>query len=86
MVLVHPPFNEGFYASMAEPNLRARYESLIADIRNHVASEMDFIYWETAADCGLDDSIFLDFGHFSKEGAERFTAKLHEAVAGIRRG
>lgn len=37
--------------------------------------------WPTAADCGLDDSIFIDYGHYTREGAARFTDVLYDRVA-----
>ncbi len=82
VVLVHPPFRAGYFAPLKDDAIRDEYQALIGQIRTLAARDMEFIYWEKSADCGLDDSVFVDFGHFSKEGAARFTRKLHEAVVG----
>jgi len=31
------------------------------------------LFWQTPADAGLDDSIFVDYGHFTLNGARVFS-------------
>jgi hypothetical protein len=38
------------------------------------------IIWETSQDCGLDDSIFVDYGHFNIRGAYIFTQRLFDEM------
>lgn len=37
---------------------------------------VDVIEWDTAADAGLDESIFIDYGHCSMEGSRLLTSRL----------
>ena len=58
--------------------------SLRAFIQSLENSKFSSIIYETLADCGLDSSVFVDYGHFKLNSAMKFTKilynKLHTAA------
>ena len=81
VLLVQPPVREAYLEPLrgSKPGALA-YRQLLGEFRALEGEGVRFILWETAADCDLDESIFIDYGHFTAEGARRFTARLWEAA------
>jgi hypothetical protein len=50
------------------PGYLATYRKCLQFIHGLENEKVRSIIWETPKDCGLNDSIFIDYGHFSKEG------------------
>jgi hypothetical protein len=79
-VFFHPPVRaEYFDYAASDPRIQKEFEKFRSLARD-LARDHRVIYWETLADCGLDTSAVVDYGHFSREGALQFTRRLHAAV------
>lgn len=62
-----------------DPRYRSEFEKYKTFIKSF-SNKHQVIYWETPPDAGLDNSIFVDYGHFSKEGAVLFTRHLSAEI------
>ncbi len=74
--IIHPPVRSEYYNYL---DTDRRYRAEFEKYKNFIKSFSDnhqVIYWEKPVDCGLDNSIFVDYGHFSKEGSILFTRRL----------
>lgn len=80
VILVHPPVRSDYYDYFdIYPMQREEFEKYKSFIKSF-SDKHQVIYWETPVDCGLDDSIFVDYGHLSKEGAILFTKRLSTEI------
>jgi poly-D-alanine transfer protein DltD len=81
VLLVHPPVKSEYYDYLdTDHRYRAeflKYESALEKLPS------DLAYWETPFDCGLDDAIFLDYGHLSRGGSADFARRLYAEMKGI---
>jgi len=86
VVLLQPPVRKEYIdeiyqnAKYLDPYIQ--YIQFIHGLENDKVSS---IIWQTPEDCGLNESIFIDYGHFNAQGAHIFTQRLlHELkVSGI---
>ena len=80
LVFVHPPYRSGYPNALdGDPDGQAAYRQWKRDLRSF-SGAAETLFWESAAECGLDDSVFLDFGHFTREGQRRFTRRLYAEI------
>ena len=74
--LIHPPVKSEYYYYL---DTDSRYRSEFEKYKNFIkrfSNKHHVIYWETSPDAGLDNSIFVDYGHLSREGSILFTRRL----------
>ncbi len=80
VAVLHPPVRKEYYdhvASNAPLSTEfGKYRSVMRDL----AEECQTICWETVEDCGLDDSVLVDYGHFSRDGAIAFTKRVSDEM------
>ncbi len=82
VVVFHPPVRAPYFDYVASsPRIQSEFGEFRSFVRD-LAREYRVVYWETLDDSGLDNTAVVDYGHFSREGALRFTQRLHEAVNG----
>ena len=80
VVIFHPPVRAEYFDYLAShPEIQGEFDKFRGFVRE-LAGEHRVVYWETLADCGLDDSAVVDYGHFSRDGALRFTRRLYAAT------
>jgi hypothetical protein len=74
--VVHPPVRSSYYSYVQDDESRragfAKYRKFV----DGLSQQYKVVYWDTPDQCGLDESIFLDYGHMSIDGAAAFTEKL----------
>ena len=76
VVLVHPPVKASYYDYvLKDDRRRSEFEAHRRFIRG-LAERYPVFFWETVRDCNLDDQIFIDYGHFSFDGALTFSRHL----------
>jgi hypothetical protein len=74
MLVIHLPSRPEYTAMLQDdPRTAAQYAEYLKAVRG---LSVPTVVWETTADAGLDDSIFLDYGHVSIEDSKRFSAAL----------
>lgn len=80
--VVHPPVRAAYYDYLD------RTEGAPAEFRRYkeffesLSEKCGVLYWDTPADCGFDESIFLDYGHMTREGAAAFTSLVYSEIEG----
>lgn len=80
VILVHPPVKNEYYKYVESDKKRyTQYRRLLAYM-DELGRRYSFLYYRTPEDCGLDDSVFIDYGHFTKEGGLAFTDVVYEAT------
>lgn len=80
VVIFHPPVRAAYFDYVAsDPQRQAEFEKFRSFVRD-LAREYRVASWETLEDCGLNDSVVVDYGHFSREGALQFTQQLYAWV------
>ena len=78
IVLLQPPVRKKYMDVIYNnPDYHATYKQVLAFIHSLENDKVDSIIWETPSDCGLDDSVFIDYGHFNLHGAQKFTEILY---------
>jgi hypothetical protein len=81
IVLLQPPVRKEYMDVIYNnPGYLATYKQVLAFIHSMENDKVDSIIWETPTDCGLDDSIFIDYGHFNLNGAKKFTEILYSKM------
>ncbi len=81
IVLLQPPVHKEYMDVIYNnPNYLSGYKQILAFIRSFENDKVSSILWETPADCGLDDSVFIDYGHFNMDGAREFTKILYNKL------
>ncbi|MGP8154091.1 MAG: hypothetical protein ACLQBQ_08115 [Smithella sp.] len=58
------------------PKYAETYTQYLRFIHSLENENVHAIIWETPKDCGLNDSVFIDYGHFNILGAYNFTQRL----------
>jgi hypothetical protein len=82
IVLVQLPVRDAYLdVAMSTPEGKRLYEAVHDVVRSHVGGSVSAVMCERVRDCGLDEDIFVDYGHMSREGARAFTGKLYHEVA-----
>lgn len=80
VILVHPPVKSDYYKYVERDKKRhTQFRRLIAYM-DELAQRYPFLYYRIPEDCGLDNSVFIDYGHFTKEGGIAFTDVVYEAT------
>jgi len=83
IILVQPPVRQEFMDIIyMNPKMLMVYKKTISFIHGLEDENVRSLIWETTKNCGLDDSVFLDYGHFNKNGADIFTQKLFNTIKG----
>ncbi len=76
VVLVHPPVKATYYDYVLnDERRRTEFENHRRFIQG-LQHKYPVFFWETPEDCQLDDQVFIDYGHFSFEGALAFSRHL----------
>ena len=82
---------------LLQPPLRNEYIEVINNIPELFNAEMIYlnyihslekdsvhsIVWERPEDCGLNDSVLIDYGHFNNDGAYLFTQRLFNEIRSL---
>ena len=81
VVLVTLP-TRGLYQDMilSDPARREFVASVDATIASHVDEDVAWVLCARAAACGLDEGIFVDYGHLTLDGARALTSRLFDRV------
>ncbi len=80
VVLVSPPARKEYFEIAAtDPVVRDGYQAYDA-FRAELAKEFPSFYWDKAAACGFDESIFVDYGHYTIDGGILFSNYLAETL------
>ncbi|MFZ5569866.1 MAG: hypothetical protein ACOZF0_05655 [Thermodesulfobacteriota bacterium] len=78
VLLVQPPMHRVYMAAIyQQPDYLAEYRKMLSYIHAMESAQIRSIIWETPEDCGLDETVFIDYGHFNLVGARLFTEKLY---------
>ena len=81
IVLLQPPVRKEYMDVIYDnPGYLSTYKQVLAFIHSLENDKVSSIIWETPADCGLDDSVFIDYGHFNLNGANKFTGILYNKL------
>jgi hypothetical protein len=81
IVLVElPARREYLHAIQEDPAKVAFYRDVQGVVRAHASGLVSSVIWEGAADCGLTEDVFVDYGHFSREGAHAFTDRFFDEL------
>ncbi len=77
VLLVQPPMHRDYMKAIYHnPASKAGYQRFLAYIHAMENDQIHSIVWETPEDCGLDETVFMDYGHFNLVGGRLFTEKL----------
>ncbi len=81
IVLLQPPVRKEYMDVIYNnPKYLETYKEVLQFIHSLENEKVHSIIWETPKDCGLDDSIFIDYGHFNIKGAYTFTHRLYHEL------
>ena len=81
IVLLQPPVRKEYMDVIYNnPDYHTTYKQVLAFIHSLENDKVSSIIWETPSDCGLDDSVFIDYGHFNLNGANKFTGILYNKL------
>ena len=81
IVLLQPPVRKKYMDVIYDnPDYHATYKKVLEFIHSLENEKVSSIIWETPADCGLDNSVFIDYGHFNLNGANKFTGILYNKL------
>jgi tetratricopeptide (TPR) repeat protein len=77
IVLLQPPVRAEYIDAIYDnPKYLDTYMQVLKFIHSLENENVHSIIWETPKDCGLDDAVFIDYGHFNAKGAYIFTQRL----------
>lgn len=77
LVLLQLPARRAYIGAIkSDPDRSALYERIRDVVRASTSEHVEFIDWEISDDCGLGEDVFVDYGHFTREGAVAFTNRL----------
>jgi len=77
LVLFMPPARKEYLEAISQdPVMAAGLAEFRKFVQGLAKGGVRLVFWETAGDCGLDESIFLDYGHLSRDGGQRLTEAL----------
>ena len=81
IVFVLPPARKEYVDEIYKnPKYLATYKEILAFIHGLENEKVHSIIWERAEDCQLDDTVFVDYGHFNLQGARVFTNVLFKKI------
>ncbi len=76
IVIVHPPIRREFYNYVSQsPECLLEYNKH-KEFLKYLAKNYLCIIWNTPEEMALTSSIFVDYGHFSRDGCVTFSKKL----------
>lgn len=76
IVIVHPPVRKEYYNYVLQsPKLLLEYHKHEQYLK-YLTKNYHCIIWKIPEDMGLTSSVFVDYGHFNKEGCVMFSKKL----------
>jgi len=82
IVLLELPARQEYVRSIEnDPTKLAFYRDVQELVEARASGPVRTMMWEVAADCGLTEDVFVDYGHFSREGARAFTDRLFDELA-----
>lgn len=83
VVIVNVPARAG-YLELARSSETGRtfLEQTRALVRAQEGDRVRLLLWEDAAELGLEDQYYVDYGHLNGRGARLFTERLFEAIEG----
>lgn len=77
IILLQPPVRQEYMEVIYKnPQYLLEYKKVLSFIKSLGNDTVHSIIWETPQDCGMDDSVFIDYGHFNIKGAYIFTNVL----------
>jgi hypothetical protein len=77
IILLQPPVRKEYMSVIYNnPKYTKTYIQYLQFIHSMERENVHSIIWEMPKDCGLNDSIFVDYGHFNLHGAYIFTQRL----------
>lgn len=80
VVLVQPPARQEYMKFISKEPAYQEYLMFIRSLEN---DDVRVIIWENPGEIGLDDSYFIDYGHFNAEGAELFTESVFQKLVEV---
>ncbi len=76
VVLVQPPVRESYFDYVKESTERFdEYQKHVAFMTD-VSKDVSVFFWQVPKDAGLNEHVFVDYGHFSLDGASVFSGIL----------
>jgi len=82
IVLLQPPVRKEYMDVIYNnPQYLSTYKKIRSFLQTLKSKTVEIVIWETPENCGLNNSIFIDYGHFNKKGADLFTKVLAYHVA-----
>jgi len=80
VLLVQPPAREEYWKKSYEMPAFAQGYAKVKELIAALSSpRVKSVMWETPGGCGLEESSFIDYGHFNERGRILFTRALFEA-------
>ncbi len=80
IILVHPPVRKEYYSYVLDnQNMLMEYRKYIAFVEK-LRMKHKSILWLTPSDGGLNDSVLMDYGHFTYAGSLEFSRRLAEEM------
>ena len=83
IILLQPPVRKEYmnviYNNKSYHETYQHVVSFLHDLEKK-KDNIQYISWETPEMCGLNESIFVDYGHFNKNGAYQFTDLLFNTL------
>ncbi len=81
VLLVHPPVRKAYFNYvLTDPNRRKEFDKHLSFL-DKLGAEYDFVNWQTPAEGGMSDDVFVDYGHLSLEGANIYSNALAQTLA-----
>jgi hypothetical protein len=81
VVLLQLPARSAYMGAVnADPQTRALLREVADFVRAHATADILPLTWELASDCGLEEDIFVDYGHFTLGGAVALTDRLYDEL------
>ncbi len=74
LVVVQPPVRPSYFHYVRQsPTRHSEYRKHVSLMKD-LSKELLVLFWPVPGDAGLDEGVFVDYGHFSEDGAAAFSA------------
>jgi hypothetical protein len=84
VILIQPPVRQKYMEAIYQnPEYLAAYKKYLSFIQSLENDNTCVIIWEKSGDIDLDDTAFVDYGHFNSNGAESFTEAVFKEILEI---
>ena len=84
IVLLQPPLRNAYFNIVYNNNQYLKGDTDVIKFIHSLESErVHSIIWQAPEDCGMNDSVLVDYGHFSVNGAYLFTQILFNKLKGL---